>query len=132
MLCGCGLLVIAMAEVDTVDEAVGLANSTDYSLSASVWTKDVHLSVDVARRVRAGQSYSFFCAQWSHLNNCHRLGYVIVNGATIHAEREFGLGGLGLVFFCYHILEVLRLKLVLVEVQVDMGGSTSRTGLPSE
>jgi acyl-CoA reductase-like NAD-dependent aldehyde dehydrogenase len=48
--------VIAFAEVDTVDEAVELANSTDYSLVASLWTRDVNSAFDVAGRIRAGKT----------------------------------------------------------------------------
>ena len=47
--------MVGIAVVDTVDEAVKLANATDYSLSAAVWTKDVNLAIKVASCIRAGK-----------------------------------------------------------------------------
>ena len=39
---------------DDVDEAVRIANETEYGLAATIWTRDVSLAHTVARRVRAG------------------------------------------------------------------------------
>ncbi|KAI1172572.1 aldehyde dehydrogenase domain-containing protein [Nemania sp. FL0916] len=39
------------------DEAVGLANNSDYSLSASVFSRDVMRALDVARQVRSGSCH---------------------------------------------------------------------------
>jgi len=36
------------------DEAISLANSTDYGLSAGVWSRDVHTCLEFARKVDAG------------------------------------------------------------------------------
>ena len=46
--------VLVLAVVDTIDEAVELANASDYSLVASLWTKDVYNAMNVARRIRSG------------------------------------------------------------------------------
>jgi acyl-CoA reductase-like NAD-dependent aldehyde dehydrogenase len=46
--------VLALAVVDTIDEAVELANASDYSLAASLWTKDVYNAMNVAMRIRSG------------------------------------------------------------------------------
>jgi acyl-CoA reductase-like NAD-dependent aldehyde dehydrogenase len=43
-----------LAVVDTIDEAVELANASDYSLAASLWTKDVYNAINVAMRIRSG------------------------------------------------------------------------------
>jgi acyl-CoA reductase-like NAD-dependent aldehyde dehydrogenase len=40
---------------DDVDDAVARANSTEYGLTASVWSPDVERAVGVARRLQAGQ-----------------------------------------------------------------------------
>jgi acyl-CoA reductase-like NAD-dependent aldehyde dehydrogenase len=46
--------ILPIAPFDTEDEAVALANATTFGLSASVWTKDTHRGLEVARRVKAG------------------------------------------------------------------------------
>lgn len=46
--------VIAVIPYDGDDEAVQLANESDYGLAGSVWTTDERRGLDVARRVRAG------------------------------------------------------------------------------
>ncbi|KAI0675687.1 aldehyde dehydrogenase [Trametes maxima] len=68
--------VVVLAVVDTVDEAITLANTAEYTLTSSVWTKDVHKAFDVATRMRNGT------------NN--------INGSTLHSEtlrENEGLGG---------------------------------------
>ena len=49
--------VLAAFTFDTEDEAVALANGTDYGLVAGLWTGDAKRSARVARRLRAGQVY---------------------------------------------------------------------------
>ncbi|HEU4658868.1 MAG TPA: aldehyde dehydrogenase family protein, partial [Capillimicrobium sp.] len=46
--------VVTVTPFDDVDEAVALANDTEYGLSAAVWTRDVSRAVRCARRIRAG------------------------------------------------------------------------------
>ena len=46
--------VVAVSTFDTEDEAVALANGTEFGLAGSVWTKDVHRAHRVAARLRAG------------------------------------------------------------------------------
>lgn len=50
------IAVTAFAIADSVDEAVELANSSDYSLSASLWTSDVYAGQAIASQVRAGEA----------------------------------------------------------------------------
>ncbi|RPD64183.1 aldehyde dehydrogenase [Lentinus tigrinus ALCF2SS1-7] len=67
--------VVVVAVIDTIDEAVELANSSEYSMSAALWTKDIHTALDVSARIRA------YCTN--------------INGPTIHGEPMRTLGGLG-------------------------------------
>lgn len=46
--------VLSILTFETLDEAVGIANSVDYGLSAGVWSKDMDTCLSVGRRVRAG------------------------------------------------------------------------------
>lgn len=46
--------VVAVLGFDTVEEAVALANDTEYGLAATVWSHDIDAAISVARRVRAG------------------------------------------------------------------------------
>ncbi|KAI0292402.1 aldehyde dehydrogenase [Russula brevipes] len=67
--------VLVVAVVDTIDEAVELANASNYSLTAALWTKDVYNAMNVSRRIHSGS--------------------VNINGPTIHVEGAIGLSGLG-------------------------------------
>ena len=46
--------VLAIAAVHSADEAIALANDSEFGLSASVWTRDSELGKAVASRLRAG------------------------------------------------------------------------------
>ena len=61
--------VLVVAIVDTIDEAVELANATDYSLAAAVWTNDLYNAMNVSRRLHSG---SWLCL----LTRLHRTGVV--------------------------------------------------------
>jgi betaine-aldehyde dehydrogenase len=46
--------VLAVIPYDDLDDAVRLANDSEFGLAGSVWTADTALGLDVARRVRTG------------------------------------------------------------------------------
>ncbi len=46
--------VLAVIPFDTEDEAVAIANGTDFGLSAAVWTADLSRAHRMVRRIRAG------------------------------------------------------------------------------
>jgi acyl-CoA reductase-like NAD-dependent aldehyde dehydrogenase len=65
--------IVTMTTVDSVDEAVRVANDTDYGLAAAVFSRDIAVAESVARRIRSGI--------------CH------INGATVHDEPAMPFGG---------------------------------------
>jgi acyl-CoA reductase-like NAD-dependent aldehyde dehydrogenase len=65
--------VVAVIAVDGADEAVRVANDTEYGLSAAVFGGDVDAAQAVARRIQSG--------------------IVHVNGATVHDEPQMPFGG---------------------------------------
>jgi vanillin dehydrogenase len=65
--------VVGIVSVDGPDEAVRVANDTEYGLAASVFGSDVPTALDLARRIESGI--------------CH------VNGATVHDEPQMPFGG---------------------------------------
>jgi betaine-aldehyde dehydrogenase len=57
--------VLAVIPYSDVDDAVAIANDSDYGLSGTVWTGDVDAGVDVARRVRTGTyTVNGFAMEW--------------------------------------------------------------------
>jgi phenylacetaldehyde dehydrogenase len=47
--------VLTVAPFDDVDEAIALANDSDYGLSACVWTSNLAIAHRAARRIRSGK-----------------------------------------------------------------------------
>ncbi|WP_179708507.1 aldehyde dehydrogenase [Paraburkholderia bryophila] len=46
--------VLSVIAFDSIDEAVSIANDTEYGLAAAVWSADLSTAHEVARRLRAG------------------------------------------------------------------------------
>jgi vanillin dehydrogenase len=65
--------VVAIVPVDGIDEAVRVANDTEYGLSAAVFSGNVDTAIDVARRLETGI--------------CH------INDATVNDEPPMPFGG---------------------------------------
>jgi betaine-aldehyde dehydrogenase len=63
--------VVSVIPYDSDDDAVRIANDSDYGLSGSVWTADRERGIDVARRVRTGT-------------------YAVNSGMTIDLKNPFG------------------------------------------
>lgn len=66
--------IVAIVPVDDVDEAVRVANDTEYGLSSAVFSRDVDAALAVARRLQTGM--------------CH------INDATVHDEPQMPFGGI--------------------------------------
>jgi vanillin dehydrogenase len=65
--------VVAIVAVDGDDEAVRVANDTEYGLAAAVFGADVDHAMEIARRIESGI--------------CH------VNSSTVHDEPQMPFGG---------------------------------------
>ena len=65
--------IACIVEVDGADEAVDVANDTEYGLAAAVFSRDVDAAMDVARRIESGI--------------CH------INSSTVHDEPQMPFGG---------------------------------------
>ncbi|HYM59249.1 MAG TPA: aldehyde dehydrogenase [Solirubrobacteraceae bacterium] len=65
--------VVAIVPVEGVDEAVRVANDTEYGLAAAVFGEDVDAAMQVARRIESGI--------------CH------INSSTVHDEPQMPFGG---------------------------------------
>ncbi|MFH5923101.1 aldehyde dehydrogenase [Roseomonas xinghualingensis] len=65
--------VVAMIRVKDAEEAVRVANDSEYGLSAAIFTRDVARGIALAQRIESGI--------------CH------VNGPTVHDEAQMPFGG---------------------------------------
>jgi len=66
--------VVCVVRVRGVEEAIRVANDTEYGLSSSVFGRDLTRALSVARRIEAGM--------------CH------INGPTVHDEAQMPFGGM--------------------------------------
>jgi benzaldehyde dehydrogenase (NAD) len=64
---------VSITRVKSVDEAVRLANDTEYGLAAAVFSRDIARGLEVAKRIDTGI--------------CH------INGPTVHDEAQMPFGG---------------------------------------
>jgi acyl-CoA reductase-like NAD-dependent aldehyde dehydrogenase len=49
--------VLAIISFDEIEEAIALANRSQYGLVAGVWTRDINKAMTIAARMKAGQVY---------------------------------------------------------------------------
>lgn len=67
--------IVGLIVVRDDDEAIAVANDSEYGLSAAIFTRDVARGLVLARRIRSGI--------------CH------INGPTVHDEAQMPFGGVG-------------------------------------
>jgi acyl-CoA reductase-like NAD-dependent aldehyde dehydrogenase len=65
--------IVSVLRFDTDEEAIRLANDSEYGLSAAVFSRDIGRALGVARRIESGI--------------CH------INGPTVHDEAQMPFGG---------------------------------------
>jgi acyl-CoA reductase-like NAD-dependent aldehyde dehydrogenase len=64
---------VSITRVKSADEAVKLANDTEYGLAAAIFSKDIARALELAKRIESGI--------------CH------INGPTVHDEAQMPFGG---------------------------------------
>jgi len=64
---------VSITRFRTVEEAIRLANDTEYGLSSAVFGRDMARAIEVAKRIESGM--------------CH------INGPTVHDEAQMPFGG---------------------------------------
>ncbi|MGN6426678.1 MAG: aldehyde dehydrogenase family protein [Leifsonia sp.] len=100
--------VLAVTAYDTLDEAISLANDSDYGLSGGVWSADERRAVDVALRLRTGT--------------------VGINGAGLDVGAPFGgykQSGLGREAGTEGFQEFLELKTIMGAAGLAASGDDS-------
>lgn len=82
--------------VDSDEEAVRVANSTGYGLSAAVFTEDLRKGLALARKIQSGYVFSSFSPVFGiyvSLANKRLNSAVHINSMTIHDEPVLPHGG---------------------------------------
>jgi len=49
--------VVCINRFSTIEEAIQLANNSDFALASSIWTKDINLAEDLAGQINAGVTW---------------------------------------------------------------------------
>jgi vanillin dehydrogenase len=65
---------VSITRVRSAEEAVRLANDTEYGLAASIFSRDIAKAIEMAKRIESGI--------------CH------INGPTVHDEAQMPFGGM--------------------------------------
>ena len=95
--------VVCISKISDVEEAINLANSTDFGLAACIWSKDKTLAEDLAKKINAGTVWI----------NTYGMFY---NEAPYGGFKQSGFGKeLGKEGF----LEYTRLKNVVIDQSPD-------------
>ena len=87
--------VLVVIPVDSEEEAISVANDSDYGLSGAVWGADEGHAVEVARKIRTGQ--------------------VAINGGAFYADAPFGgykKSGIGRELGSHGLEEFFELKAI--------------------
>lgn len=77
----------AVIPFDTVEEAIAIANDTEYGLAATIWTRDVSLAHTLASKVRAG---AVWVNGWAAIDPALPWGGMKASGIG----RELGWAGI--------------------------------------
>jgi aldehyde dehydrogenase (NAD+)/betaine-aldehyde dehydrogenase len=76
--------ILAVGKWSTIDEAVEKANSTEYGLTAAVWTNNINDALNMVRKIRSGHT-------WINGSSSHFLGVPFGGMKSSGVEREEGI-----------------------------------------
>lgn len=76
--------ILSVGRWATTDEAIALANSTEYGLTGAIWTNDIRNALNVARKVRSGHLWINGCSN-------HFLGVPFGGMKNSGVGREEGI-----------------------------------------
>ncbi|MFR9805078.1 aldehyde dehydrogenase family protein [Pseudonocardia sp. RS010] len=77
--------VLSVIRYDSIDEAIKIANDTEYGLAAGVWGRDLNRALEVGRKLDAG---SVWINDWHLANSAYPFGGYKQSGQG----RELGAG----------------------------------------
>ncbi|WP_040480399.1 aldehyde dehydrogenase [Vreelandella boliviensis] len=82
--------VLSVFGFDTEEQAIGLANDSNYGLAAGVWSQDIDRIMRVSRRLQSGQVY---VNNWSGIDQTVPFGGVKQSGngrdKSLHAQEKY-------------------------------------------
>jgi acyl-CoA reductase-like NAD-dependent aldehyde dehydrogenase len=76
--------VLSVMKWSSIEEAIDIANSTEYGLTAAIWTNDLDAALGTARRVRSGY-------QWINGFSAHFIGMPFGGYKNSGVGREEGI-----------------------------------------
>jgi betaine-aldehyde dehydrogenase len=79
--------VLSVIRIHSDEEAIAIANDTEYGLSAGVWTTDTDRGIDIARKIESG---TVWVNDWHMVNHLYPFGGYKQSGLG----RELGPGAL--------------------------------------
>ena len=105
--------VVTIYPYDSLDEAIALANDTDYGLNASVWGRDLAAAESVGRRLQAGNI---------NINDALACSYA----SKASASGGFKNSGVGARHGDYGLLKYTEVQNVAVLKKQVLGSPTDR------
>lgn len=90
---------VSLIVVESEEEAIEIANDTDYGLSSAVFTEDLAAGLRVAKQIETGYVFFFTILSlheaewWQYRIEANRDSAVHINNMTVHDEPNLPHGG---------------------------------------
>lgn len=78
--------IIPVMKFKTIDEAINLANDSDYGLSASIWTKNITLGKSIAKKIQAGSVLINDCISYFGAGEAVIGGIKMSGNGRVHSK----------------------------------------------